>query len=76
MENSTFLMAVCDGSFVNSEGKTFATHRLLLRRESSKGVSYELEKYDAKKITSDELAACSGFSVNPLYDKYGRIVSL
>lgn len=77
MENTTIvLMAVCDGSFVSAEGKTFATHRLLLKRESSRGVSYELEKYDAKQISADDLAACSGFAVNPLYDKYGRIVSL
>lgn len=76
MENSIILMSVCDGSFVNAEGKTFATHRILLKRENSRGVSYELEKYDSKQITVDDLAACTGFSVNPLYDKYGRIVSL
>lgn len=72
----TTLIFVCDGSFVSDDGKKYSTHRLLLQYENQKGVSYGLEKYDAKKITSDDLAERIGYPINPLYDKYGRIVSI
>lgn len=76
MENDTILIAVCDGSFINAEGKSFDTHRLLLRRESQRGVFYELVKYDSKKISSDELSDCVDCPVRLFYDKYGRVVAV
>lgn len=76
MENDTILIAVCDGSYVNNEGKVFSTHRLLLKREGRRGVFYELVKYDAKKVSADDLADRIDCSVRLFYDQYGRVVAI
>lgn len=76
MENNTILIAVCDGSFIDDKGKVFDTHRLLLKHESQRGVFYELAKYDAKKIFSDELLDRVDCPVRLFYDKYGRVVAI
>lgn len=76
MENNTILIAVCDGSFIDDKGKVFDTHRLLLKRESQRGVFYELAKYDAKKLSSDELFDHVDCPVRLFYDKYGRVVAI
>ena len=76
MENNTILIAVCDGSFIDDNGKVFDTHRILLKRESQRGVFYELAKYDAKKISSDELFDRVDCPVRLFYDKYGRVVAI
>ena len=76
MENNTILIAVCDGSFIDDKGKVFGTHRLLLKRETQRGVFYELAKYDAKKVSSDELLDHVDCPVCLFYDKYGRVVAI
>ena len=76
MENNTILIAVCDGSFINNEGKSVNTHRLLLKRESERGIFYEFVKYDAKKVSSDELFDRVDCPVRLFYDKYGRVVAI
>ena len=71
------LVSVCDGFFIDKEGKKVDTHRLLLQYSDDRGVNYEFEKYSVQALNSEDLQAYIGVcGIRPVYDKYGRIIGL